>query len=276
MKKKYLSMQEIQGVSLEVLKDITDLMDSNGFEYILAYGTLLGAIRHKGFIPWDDDIDIMMPRPDYENFLKYTSENKVKLGHLEVFNMDNNPNYPYMITRISDSRYEIDVENEAKCGLGIFVDVYPLDGIGATEEEGRNLLLKTCKYPSLIFLATRKYYHFGNTKGWLKRLIKIPAFIYTHIMGRDYFVRKLNRIVKPLDYQKSRFVGCAAWTVAREIDVFDKTWINDRIKCPFEKYDFYIPREYDKMLSITYGDYMQLPPEEDRVYHHMYLAYEKK
>ena len=192
-------MQEIQSVSLEVLKKITDIMDHEGFNYILAYGTLIGAIRPKGFIPWDDDIDIMMLRPDYEKFLEYAESHKEELDYLEVFNMNTNPDYPHMITRVSDSRYEIDVTNERRCGLGIFVDIYPMDGIGNTIEESESLLRKTCKYPSMIFLSTRKYYHFGNTKGWLKRLMKIPAFIFTHIMGKMFFVNRLNRIIKTLD-----------------------------------------------------------------------------
>lgn len=275
MSKTYMKMEDIQKVSLEILKSMTDIMDKQGLKYVLAYGTLIGAIRHKGYIPWDDDVDIMMGRPDYEKFIKYYNTHKEEFGHLEVMNMDNNKDYPYMITRVSDSRYEIEVDNERKCGLGIFVDIYPLDGIGNTVEEGKSILIESCKYPSSIFLATRKHYHFGTTKGWKKRLLKVPAFIYTHLMGKMYFVNKLNKLLSNLDYEGSKYVGCPAWTNYPYIDVFEKDWIEDRIKWQFDKYEFYIPKEYDKVLRVTYGEYMKLPPEEDRIYHHLYLAYKK-
>lgn len=275
MSQQYMSMQDIQKVSLNILKKTAEICDKQGIKYCLAYGTLIGAIRHKGYIPWDDDVDLMMMRPDYEKFLKYYAEHKEEFGCLEVMNMDNNPKYPYMITRVSDSRYTIKVKNERDCGLGIFIDIYPIDGIGNSEEEAKALLIKSCKYPSSIFLATRKYYHFGITKTWKKRLIKVPAFIYTHIMGKNYFVKKLNALLADLDYDHSEYVGCPAWTNFPYIDVYRKEWFEDLIKVPFEDGEFYAPREYDKVLRITYGDYMQLPPEKDRIYHHMYRAYKR-
>lgn len=274
-KQTYLTMQEIQKVSLEVLKRITDLCDKHGFKYFLAYGTLIGAVRHKGYIPWDDDVDIMMSRPVYERFLKYFEKHKDELGGLEIFTPDTNDKYPYVLARISDSNYRIDVKNERDCGLGIFVDIYPLDGIGDTYEEALNTLKKTTKYPSLIFLATRIYYHFGITKGWRKRLLKIPAFIYTHVMGKRFFMNKLNKLLKQHKYENSEYVGAAAWCTRPEKNIYKREWCEELIKVPFEHYEFYIPRNYDKMLNVTYGNYMQLPPPEDRIYHHMYKAYRK-
>ena len=94
---------------LRKLEKIKEICDKEGFRYVLTWGTLIGAIRHKGFIPWDDDIDIMMPRPDHDKLMKYMSEHKDELKPLEVFNNDTCPNYPYMLTRISDSRYILDV-----------------------------------------------------------------------------------------------------------------------------------------------------------------------
>lgn len=273
MNKKYMSMQEIQKVSLSILKNITDIMDREGFNYVLAYGTLIGAIRHNGFIPWDDDVDIMMPRPDYDKFIQYAVKHKEEFGYIEVMNMQTTHKYPYMITRMCDNRYEIDVDNEEKCGMGIFVDIYPLDGIGNTLEEANAIFKKSIKYPSCIFLSTRKYYHFGMTKGWKKRILKFPAFVYTHLMGKNFFVKKLNALLSNLDYEHSKYIGCVAWDTYPL--VFEKKWIEERIKAEFGQEEFYIPKEYDRMLRSIYGDYMQLPPEKDRVYHHLYKAYLK-
>lgn len=274
--KESLTMKEIQHVSLEILKKITDLCDNHGFKYFLAYGTLIGAIRHKGYIPWDDDVDIMMPRPEYERFLAYFASHKGELDYLEIFNQDTNKKYPYVLSRVSDSRYSIDVKNERNCGLGVFIDIYPLDGIGHSESEALMHLKKTTKYPSLIFLATRIYYHFGITKGWKKRLIKFPAFIYTHLFGKKYFMRKLASLLEKYKYEECEYVGAAAWCTQPQKNVYKKEWCEDLIKVPFECYEFNIPRQYDEMLKVTYGDYMKLPPEKDRIYHHMYKAYKKE
>ena len=111
MNKKELSLSEIQAGSLRILKTIDKVCNILNLRYFLAYGTLIGAIRHKNFIPWDDDIDIMMPRDDYKLLIDYFIKHKDELTPLELFSYYNNPKYPYMISRISDNRFYLDVEN---------------------------------------------------------------------------------------------------------------------------------------------------------------------
>ena len=112
-RKTELSLQEIQKGSLEILRIVAKICDKQGLIYYLAYGTLIGAIRHKGFIPWDDDIDIWMPRNDYKKFIEYFIKHKDELKPYELFSVYNNVDYPYEISRISDNRYVLDVDNEA-------------------------------------------------------------------------------------------------------------------------------------------------------------------
>lgn len=121
---KELNLKEIQSASFEILKKVVEICESNNINYSLAYGTMLGAIRHKGIIPWDDDIDIMMSRPEYDKLMVYWKKHVAELSPLRVMNMDTVKNYPYMITRISDDRYWLDVDNEENFGLGIFIDIY--------------------------------------------------------------------------------------------------------------------------------------------------------
>lgn len=260
------------------MKQIAKICEEQHLCYSLAYGTLLGAIRHKGFIPWDDDLDIMMPRPDYERLLAYLDDKREEIRPLEVLNIKTRRNYPHLITRISDSRYSLKVTNERDYGLGTFVDIYVVDGIGDTPEEGTKAIRSMMNYPPLIFLATRKYYHFGTTKGWWKRMKKIPAFIYTHIMGKNYFIKKLNQKLDKLDYDHSSYVGIAGWgelpkNPARK--VMRKEWLEETMLAPFEDTEFRISRHYDEILRLNYGNYMQLPPEKDRYQHHLYKAYRK-
>lgn len=269
-----MTMGEIQKVSLEILKHIDTICKQLNLKYCLAYGTLIGAIRHKGFIPWDDDIDILMPRPDYEKFKDYVQSHTDELHPLKLFD-SSVPNYPYLLPRLSNDDYRIVVDNESSCGMGIFIDIYVLDGIGDTFEEAWNFVKRTSKYPRLIFLSTRNHYHFGTTKGFFKRMLKFPVFYYAKFMGKSYFEKKLMSMIDTQSYNGKEFVGCAIWCERPKWAVVKKEVVENLIDAPFENYTFKIPRDYDVQLRQWYGNYMQLPPEKDRIYHHLYKAYKK-
>lgn len=185
-----ISMREVQKGSLEILKKINEVCNQLGLKYCLAYGTLIGAIRHKGFIPWDDDIDIMMPRKDYDILVHYFIEHKKELSPFEIINPQVNERCPYTISRISDSRYQLDVDNEEYYGIGLFVDVYPLDGVGNTIEEYSKLKNISSRFASMCFLSTRQSVKRENTKSTLKYIIKFPAFIVAKLIGKKFFMKK--------------------------------------------------------------------------------------
>ena len=273
--KQSLGIKDIQAISLDVLKRVTDFCDSMGIKYVLTYGTLLGAIRHKGFIPWDDDIDIMMPRPDYDRFLSLFEANIDKMKDLALFNQMTNRKYPYGITRICNMNYEIATYNENDCGMGIFIDIYPVDGLGLSYEEGLIIMEESHKICDKILLLTRKKFYCPHQRNLQKQFDYIRRKISYSLRGKKYFYDKLNKLLIECNYESSLFVGCAAWTFIPDKEIYRKSHFEDRIKVPFEKYSFYVPRDYDDMLRSTYGDYMQLPPIEERMYHHGYLAYKK-
>lgn len=275
MFKKELSMNEIQAVSLEILKKVADICEEQHLTYFLAYGTLIGAIRHKNYIPWDDDVDIMMPRPDYEELLAYFKKNAESLMPLKMMNNDTTSNYPYMISRVSDSRYILDVLNEKAYGIGIFIDIYPLDGLGNEKEKALKLIEMGKNLSSLIFLSTRKYFHKGNTKTWAKTMLKLPVFVYAKMRGKEYFAKKSLILTRTSKYEESRYVGCVIWPTYRERDIYDKALFSETILVDFGKYQFRVPKRYDEVLTQLYHDYMKLPSEKDRVAHHLYSAYKK-
>lgn len=272
---KELNMKEVQMASLEVLKKIAEICEQEHIAYFFYGGTLIGAIRHKGFIPWDDDIDISMPRPDYERFCKYCKEHEDDLKPFRLLNIDTCENYPFMIGRMSDDRYMLDVVNEKPFGLGVFVDIYPLDGLGNDFDAAYKQMSKLRKYPRLMYLSTRRYYHFGITKGWKKRLMKIGAFCYAKLLGRDYFKKKILSMVDTGCYDNSRYVGCAVWGAGDKVYVFDKEKMGKLTFVDFEGGKYRSFEGWDYLLTEWFGDYMQLPPEEDRVPHHLYTAYKK-
>lgn len=271
---KNLSMEEIQKISFDILKTIKKICDTENLKYGLAFGTLIGAVRHKGYIPWDDDVDIIMPRPDFEKLMKYFEDNYEELQPYEPWNRSKHPDYPYTMTRIINNRYILDVDNEKPCGMGIFVDIYVLDGAGNTIDEARSLLEKTRKYPSSIFLATRIKLKNGGTKGFWKNILKPFFFSFVKLMGREYFVKKLYNIISLHDYNNSSYLACIEWdnTTASATAKAD---IENPVEVEFNGEKFKAAANIDFYLSHAYGDYMTPPPPHDRVYHHLYKAYKK-
>ncbi|SHL04625.1 lipopolysaccharide cholinephosphotransferase [Fibrobacter sp. UWH5] len=271
-----LSMSQLQAASLEVLHRVAEVCDLQGFRYSLVYGTLIGAIRHKGYIPWDDDVDIMMPRPDYDCFLEYFKTHQNDFPNLKLFNRDECPQYPYMISRVSDERYEIVVENEKPYGMGVFIDIYPYDGLGNTSQEALSFGLKGDRLSSFCYQSTRNHYAVETTKSVIRKFLKYPVFLFAKMIGKDYFQRKLDALARVKSYESSEYVGCVVWLTGGAKDIFKREWFDELIDWPFEKYHFKVPKRFDEVLKLTYGDYMQLPPEEDRIGHHYFKAYKKE
>ena len=276
MNNRALTISEIQKGSLEVLKVIDRICRAESLRYYLVYGTLIGAIRHKGFIPWDDDIDIMMPRPDYEKLILYFVKHENELFPYKVFDYRQDPDYPYMIARISDSRFILDFDNEKDYGIGLFVDIYPLDGAGNTQKEYEALKKKSIPYASLCYLSSRKTVKRENTKGTIKYLIKFPAFIVAKCFGKSFFMNHLEKLGKSFSYENSNYVGVIVWDSDTGFNsIYPKDWLGNGIDVSFEGFLFKAPDNWDAILKRCYGNYMELPPEKDRIPHHFYDAYKR-
>lgn len=269
-----LDIAESQQVALEILKIVTDICEENSLRYFLIYGTLIGAVRHDGFIPWDDDIDIMMPRPDYDKLMTIFQQGIPEYSYLKVFNHDVCEEYPYMITRISDQRYKIIMDNEKEYGMGLFIDIYPYDGLGDTEKEALRYGLKGDRLSSLCYQSTRCHYAIETTTSIVRRILKFPVFLYSKIRGKNGFQKKLKKLERLIDYDKSNYVGCVVWLSGGMKDIFPRNWFDKYCMKQFDKYQFRIPQEYDKILTHIYGDYMKLPPKEQQIGHHNYSVYE--
>ena len=270
-----ISIKETQRISLELLNVVANVCEEQHLRYALIYGTLIGAVRHQGYIPWDDDIDIMMPRPDYEKLLQYLKKHIGEYPHIQIFNPDECADYPYMITRISDNRYVIEVDNEKPYGMGVFIDVYPYDGLGNSKKEALKFGLKGDRLSSLCYQATRRRFAIETTTSNVRKILKYPVYLYAKLRGKEVFQRKLDKLAGIKEYDESNYVGCVVWLSWGEKDIFPRKWFEETILVNFDKYKFRIPKEYDALLRYEYGDYMKLPPEKERVGHHNYKVYKK-
>ncbi|MBQ6761666.1 MAG: LicD family protein [Bacteroidales bacterium] len=262
---KELTLREIQAQSLEILQAVHDHCIANGIKYSLAYGTLIGAIRHKGFIPWDDDVDIIMPRPDYERFV--ASFSAPGLGLV----CEKDPDYYLNYCRVFDT-----VKTGSSTFLpigknyqgGMWIDVFPADGVSDDKEEFvRNIgevkknwmmqlryryslasfrdILRTCGIKDFLILMAIKLSGQGR-----KKLDANNAVVRNNAVRIPYGNTEHWSQLCILDDGIRNYQLC---------EDFDET-----IDTEFEGRSFKIMKGYDRVLRNIYGDYMQLPPEEQR------------
>ncbi len=265
--RKQVSNEEIKAIALQVLVDVADFCDCRGIRYYLVCGTALGAVRHDGFIPWDDDIDIGMPRPDYERFL---SEYKSDKFYLCAHRFSND--YPYAFAKVCDARTEL-IENIAKpVKLGVYIDVFPIDGL-PNDPNTLKEHLDRIRWDMRI-LAWKRIS--GNKKvGFAHKVVQVIAKAGLSVVPVSALVKKLDRDVQLYPYETADQVGHLITSALWGTDVKPKQVFSDRVKHRFEAYEFWLPGEYDEYLRLEYGDYMKLPPKEKQVNKHDFTVYWK-
>lgn len=271
MSERELSLEDIQQVEFSVLKEVTTICDNLKIKYFLSYGTLLGAVRHHGFIPWDDDVDIIMFRKDRNKLIHYLkTEYK---GRLVVCDRESTENYPYGIPRVCDMSYTYVSTNPLENKLfkqGVFLDVYALDPCGNSIAEAASLFKKTRRINFLF----RCYLGLGSTnpiKGVIKRIIGWAVRIWK---GGDYskFVdAEIEDIIRRNTDSSNRLIAQASWS--GPFCIYEKELFEESCSVTFNGHEFNAPKNYDAVLRISYGDYWTLPPEEKRVPHHNYKIF---
>ena len=256
-----LSLEEIKMIEVNILDHISTICKKNNLKYFLAYGTLIGAIRHKGFIPWDDDIDIVMPRDDYEKLLE------ILKSQLEVSKYDclipMEDGYFYEFAKVIDTSTIVQEQTTISSRCGVWVDIFPLDGLKKEDKWSHILLLllNRCRAASV----NQRFPH--KTKG-----IAVPfEYLYWKIcryIGYKPFLKKSIQLSKRYKFNDCEYVGYASSYPAHNKYMLRK-WFEKGISIPFEDKFFDAPIGFDEFLRTQYGDYMQLPPENKRVSHHM-------
>ena len=273
-----LNLQEIQKEELALFKKVDQICEENGLTYYLAYGSLLGAVRHGDIIPWDDDLDIWMPRADAIRLQEIINSDEKHYAPLFVISRDIEPLYPYGIARITNTDFqyydEIDKTNN-KVNMGVFIDIYPLENYGSDIKTGK----KIYRYVHKVNDDYERYVNpISTSKKW-KTLIKWPyGKLLRLIYGRHYnekVDKKIDAFLLRHTGEDDRFTGSPRWDAYR-IFQMEKEWLSTRKRVKFADTTAYIPGGFDAILKEYYGDYMQLPPEKDRVAHHHYRITRKQ
>ena len=273
MNEQPLTLEEVHKETLVILKKIISICDELKINYFLAYGSLIGAVRHQGFIPWDDDLDLIMLRPDYEKFKAYCSSHEAEMFPFKLLGRHNTPDYPYAINRFCDLRYEMVSQNAPDAGMGMFIDIYPFDGAGNDEQEVyKKIGKKKWLWINCLFSALKGKFE-PSSKGILRSIVKLPGHLFARLMGPGFFLNRLESLKDTYTLEESRYVTCMVWDWP--IKLKEKRHFEEFTYLPFEGIQVKVPKEYDAVLRNSYGDYMQLPPEDQRVPHHEYSLYRK-
>lgn len=262
-----MSLQEIQQAELALMTLFDSVAREYGLRYSLCAGTLLGAVRHKGFIPWDDDIDVMMPRPDYEKLIRLNREKKLWPEHVESRCLeDGTLASPYM--KLFDTRTKVVEHNFTQDDVqALWIDVFPVDGLPEGEKALRNHYRKAMMLCRMnVASVVRNGYGSSGIIILLKDVFMKPA---ARIIGRKRIAELQKKNAMQFPFGKTKNCGMVTWAYDGPGQALPFEEYDNLIEMPFEGHSFLGLPDWDKNLTGIFGDYMQLPPEEDRITHEL-------
>lgn len=262
------NLRKLQLEELKILKMFRTICEENNLRYYLLGGTLLGAVRHDGFIPWDDDMDVCMPREDYDKFQKIAEKRLKKPYYLT--SLENNKDYRYCFARIATENMKIR-NNSANIPRieDVWIDIIPLDGMPANKV--KNFFHKIHMYFWRSMNQIGQYDEIVDQKR--KRstiegiLVKIAGWkIWRNMADYRKCTRKIQKVLKKYKYDDCNTIinYMAAYGFK---ETFQKEWFGEGKEYGFEDDKFIGPVDYDKVLRQIYGEYMELPPEDQRNKH---------
>lgn len=265
---KELSLQELKEIELEILKAFHSFCVENNIRYFLSNGTLLGAIRYKKFIPWDDDVDVLVPREDYNRLLSLFQDNE----RYRLFAFEKNSEYRFPYAKLCDmmtKKIEYSYDNGIE--LGVDMDIFPLDAWDNNLEKAK----QEVKYigNNMFYLSLTKLKK-PDSLHPVKRFVKGIVMKFCKIRGSKYYIQKIIQASVNHGNKRSAYLGNKAWCVYGERDIIPAEVFADTVEVEFEGLKFPAPVDYDRYLTCLYGDYLPEPPKEKQKTHHSFKAYQ--
>ena len=265
----------LQEIELENLRMLMEICEKNHLRYYLIGGSLLGAMRHRGFIPWDDDIDVGLPRPDYNRFVQIAKE--YLPAHMDVKTMTSDPNYKCYFTRLINNKKKIYWDHgQYTAVIGVWMDVFPLDGLPDNPLLRKMQVFRVKLAKALYKFTQIDYVSTNRTNRPLSERVLIRFAQLTRIgrlMNADRRLQKLDRALQRYDYDTCayawNFSGCYG-----KREIVPHIQLGGSRTAQFEGMQVSIPEAAEAYLTSIYGDYMKLPPEDQRRSHEVRFAEE--
>jgi len=276
MDKKRLEIDEIKAYSLEVLCAIRDVCEAHGINYSLTGGTLIGAVRHMGFIPWDDDIDVMMPRPDYDRFIRLVTEEEGVPFRLLCAERCGEA-YPYPFAKACHPDTVLIERRMQTPGaeLGVYVDIFPVDGVGDT----MSAAVRRCKrfqfWHGLKVCKNWTTYRTSKLRKWYYEPFRYGCYLLSKLFTRRFIDRKLDRFARKKPFATTAYAGRLVGDFGSK-EIAPRALFETTHTVEFEGQAFRAIVDHDTFLTNLYGDYMTLPPAEKQVTHHEFDAYRRE
>ena len=266
---KLLNETEVKNYQLYILDEVDKYCKANGISYYLSYGTLIGAVRHKGYIPWDDDIDIVMRLEDYDRFISGFNSNKnnVFVNHI---NVDKNWTYPYAKIYHTDTLLDEKSDFPYK-DIGVNIDLFPICSFPNDPKQQKSIINKA---KVLYYIQTLKLVKINSKRSLYKNLILMIGKVLFAAIPFSYITKKIEGLVRK-NYIGNYIVCPCGGLVGNSLDFVDEKVFSETIEVEFEGKIYPAPIGTDAWLRNVYGDYMKLPPIEKQVTHHAYKAYVK-
>lgn len=258
---------QLKKTLLEMLSWFHNFCIENDLKYFAVGGTLLGAVRHKGFIPWDDDIDLGMPREDYKKLEKLIGNKENGKYYFETPNTTRK-GYYYTYGKLFDTDTTLVENSRDKLPMGVYIDIFPFDGVGETKEEAIKYLSSVKKLQDLLAVRVS-----GIRKGrsfYKNAAVAVARIIPSFLFNDKKLLKKIDSICSGKNFNDSKYVANmnGAWGL-REITT--REIVGTPKLYDFENIKIYGIEDYDAYLTGVYGNWRQLPPEEKRVSIHDYV-----
>lgn len=253
---RHITTDELKKIQIEILDDIVSFCEEHGLRYCLAYGTLLGALRHRGYIPWDDDIDIHMPRPDYERFIALYNRRD---GINRVVTHEQERKYHVPFAKVYRKGTIVNEFFYKQSVFGVYVDIFPLDGIKKKRQAfwcGQGI--------RFMYIKTSI---FNNRQSLTRKLRLMVTKLILSPFSSHFILTLIKKISTRYSYEQCDKV-CSFGSRSCIREILPRTVFDEYITLTFEGKQYRAPKGYDTYLKQKYGDYMQLPPPEARVSTH--------
>lgn len=256
-----LALRDIQLCLLDILKDVDVFCKAEDIRYSIAYGTLLGAVRHKGFIPWDDDIDLLMPRPDFERFVSaYGRHNDDRYRCFYHRPGAVGDPFVHFFAKVADMETRAVNKGRMTEGLGVTLDIFPVDGKPDNPAEHARFERRLTHYSHRLNICETRLDLLNFHQPLFSKL-------EAHIMGPDHWCRRMHAMMSEYPYTDCRFAGAVSVMRNGTREIFEKIMFEEYVSLEFENCRFPAVSRWDLFLRQQFGDYMTPPPVGKRQDH---------